>query len=596
MTGYKEKFDLLRKAMRLDGTDAYIIPSSDPHLNEYIPDHWLIIPWLTGFTGSAATVVITGNFAGLWTDSRYFIQAEEQLRQTGCKLMRPLVYETSDYLDWLADNLDFGTRLSFDGRIFSKSKVNKINKRLKEKSVTINAKCDLISTIWKERPPMPDNPAFDFPAEFCGRERASKIGEVRDLMKEKGADYHLITAPDDIMWLLNIRGSDLKFSPLLLSYALVSETAFILFAGHERIPAKLLKDLETLGIEVLPYDKISEALESLDPDCSLLLNPSLTSVALWDSINDGVRIIEEISIPSVLKSVKNKIEIMNIERAMVKDGVALTKFFYWFESNHEKRTITELRIKEKILDFRSQQDNFIGPSFDTIAAFNEHAALPHYNVTEESDTAIGGNGILLLDSGGHYFEGTTDVTRTIAAGTPDEKKRRDFTLVLKGMISLANAKFPAGTKGYHIDILARKSLWENGLNYGHGTGHGVGFCLNVHEGSINITPSAQTSNKLSISPGMLFSNEPALYREGEYGIRTENMMICYEDEETEFGQFLRFETVTLCYIDKLLIEKSLLDQSEIDWINSYHNKVFDKLSPWLTREESYWLEEKTSFI
>jgi len=281
---------------------------------------------------------------------------------------------------------------------------------------------------------------------------------------------------------------------------------------------------------------------------------------------------------------------------MLKDGVALTKFFFWFENNPEKKEISELQIAEKLLELRLQQENFIGPAFETIAAFDKHGALPHYSATSGSDARAGVDGILLVDSGGHYYEGTTDITRTIATGIPTEKQKKDFSLVLKGLISLATAKFPMGTKGCQLDILARKALWQNGLNYGHGTGHGVGFCLNVHEGPVNITPSLPADNRVSILPGMLFSNEPAIYREGEYGIRTENLMICYEDEETEFGQFLRFDTVSLCYIDKVLIDKSLLDREEIDWINSYHTEVFDKLSTYLTREERSWLEEKTSFI
>ena len=593
---HDEKSALLRKAMLLNGVDAYLIPSSDLHLSEYIPDHWLVISWLTRFTGSAATIIISHNFAGLWTDSRYYVQAEEQLKRGEFKLMRPKTYESSDYLDWLEKNMEDGCRLAFDGRLFSKTETEKIRKRLERNNIHIDITCDLISGIWNDRPPMPSSPAFDFPVEFCGRDKVSKIGEVRELMKSKGVDYQLLTAPDDIMWLLNIRGSDIRYSPLFLSFALIGEEEFILFADRERIPEKLMTDLEALKIDILPYDETSYKLATVEKGSSVLLNPSTTSAALCDSIPAGVRIIEEISIPSSLKAVKNMTEIGNIGRAMVKDGVALTKFFFWFENNTGKKEISELQVAEKLLELRSQQGNFIGPSFETIAAFDGHGALPHYRVTSESDARAGDDGILLVDSGGHYYEGTTDITRTIPTGIPTEKQKKDFSLVLKGLISLATAKFPMGTKGCQLDILARKALWYNGLNYGHGTGHGVGFCLNVHEGPVNITPSLPSDNRVSIVPGMLFSNEPALYREGEYGIRTENLMICYEDEETEFGQFLRFDTVSLCYIDKVLIDKSLLDLEEIEWINSYHNEVFEKLSPYLTPGERSWLGEKTSLI
>jgi len=593
---HDEKSALLRKAMLLNGVDAYLIPSSDPHLSEYIPDHWLVIPWLTGFTGSAATVIVTHNFAGFWTDSRYYVQAEEQLGNSEFQLMRPKIYESSDYLEWLEENLKDGSRLAFDGRLFSKTTTEKIRKRLERKDIHIDITCDLISGIWDDRPPMPSSPAFDFPVEFCGRDRVSKIGEVRELMKSKGADYQLLTASDDIMWLLNIRGSDIRYSPLFLSFALIGEEEFRLFADRERIPEKLLADLEALKIDILPYNRTSYKLGALKEGSTVLLNPLNTSTALYDSIPAGVRVIEEISIPSALKVVKNMTETGNIGQAMLKDGVALAKFFFWFENNPGKKEISELQIAEKLLELRLQQENFIGPAFETIAAFDKHGALPHYSAASGSDARAGVDGILLVDSGGHYYEGTTDITRTIATGIPTEKQKKDFSLVLKGLISLATAKFPMGTKGCQLDILARKALWQNGLNYGHGTGHGVGFCLNVHEGPVNITPSLPADNRVSILPGMLFSNEPAIYREGEYGIRTENLMICYEDEETEFGQFLRFDTVSLCFIDKVLIDKSLLDREEIDWINSYHTEVFDKLSTYLTREERSWLEEKTSFI
>lgn len=591
-----EKLTLLRTVLKARDIDACLVPSADPHLNEYLPDHWKIIPWLTGFTGSAATVVITDSFAGLWTDSRYYLQAEDQLRGSGFSLVKTQVFQNSDFTGWLAGNLRHGDVVAFDGRLISKTRARRIEERLTGKGIQIETDHDLISDLWIDRPTLPIMPAFDFPVEYCGKERTRKISEVRDSMREMDVRCHLLTAPEDIMWLLNIRGGDVRYSPLFLSFAIISEDLIFLFADKARIPRELLKLFIDLDIEILPYGDAGKALAELTEEMPVLVNPANTSVSLYDSIPPGVRIVEEISIPARLKAVKNKTEIENIGRAMVKDGVALTKFFFWLDQNIRANGITERLLAEKLHELRSQQKNFMGPSFPPIVAFNEHGALPHYSETSDSETIIGPDGILLVDSGGQYPEGTTDITRTITTGRPSSQQVRDFTLVLKGMIGLSTVKFPLGTTGCHLDILARRALWENGLNYGHGTGHGVGFCLNVHEGPVNISPSLPADNKTFITPGMLFSNEPAVYREGEYGIRTENLMICYEDEETEYGQFLRFDTVSLCYIDKTLIDTSLLSRHEISWINSYHREVYEKLHPFLTSEESSWLKEKTDVI
>jgi Xaa-Pro aminopeptidase len=395
------------------------------------------------------------------------------------------------------------------------------------------------------------------------------------------------------MWMLNIRGSDINYSPLLISFAIVGEEQVLFFTDENRIPLKLASEFDKLEIVLLPYEETASILSTLSPDSTILLNPSTTSSSLFNSIPRGMKIIEDVTIPTSLKAVKNRVEIGNIRKVMVKDGVALTRFFFWLEQNYGSEPFSELSLGERLNSFRSEGENYLGPSFSTIVAFNEHGALPHYSATKESDIQIGASGILLIDSGGQYLDGTTDITRTISIGRPTDMQKRDFSLVLKGMINLALAKFPAGTRGYQIDLLARKALWENGLNYGHGTGHGVGFCLNVHEGPQNIGQGGVRDSKTVIEPGMLISDEPAIYREGEYGIRIENMILCFEDEETEFGQFLKFDTVSLCYIDKSLIEISLLDQKEIDWLNSYHAEVYEKLRPYLTNSEILWLSKKT---
>lgn len=589
----EEKLERLRASMKEHNIDAYLIPNTNPHLGEYSPDHWHIIEWLTGFSGSAATVVVTDTFAGLWTDSRYFVHAENQLAGSGFTLMKPVLSLKKDYDSWIAENIKQGSRIALDGIIFSIDRLRKIEKLLEGNRISIDTECDLISELWTDRPALPSSPAFDHPLVFCGKDRASKIDEVRAEMRLMKIDYHLLTSSDDIMWLLNIRGNDLKFSPLLSSFAIIGALQILLFVDENKIPLKLAREFDKLEIIMLPYEETAGMLSTLSPDDSILITPSATSAALYKSIPEGMKIQEDVSIPARLKCVKNKTEIENIGNVMVKDGVALTKFFYWIEQNYGSTPMSELSLAEKINNLRLEQENCLGPSFSTIVAFNEHGALPHYSPKAETNSVIGPQGILLIDSGGQYLDGTTDITRTVAVGIPAEQQKRDFTLVLKGTINLANAKFPAGTRGYQLDILARKALWDDGLNYGHGTGHGVGFCLNVHEGPQSISPVAGADSKTNIEPGMLLSDEPAIYREGMYGIRIENLILCYQDEETEFGQFLKFDTLSLCYIDKSLIDTSLLEKKEIEWLNSYHSEVYEKISPFLTSEERKWLKDKT---
>ncbi|OFY67249.1 MAG: hypothetical protein A2V64_12645 [Bacteroidetes bacterium RBG_13_43_22] len=588
-----ENLALLRAALKRNSIDAYIIPYADPHLGENIQDHWQIIRWLTGFDGSAGTVVVTDTFAGLWTDSRYFIQAEKQLAGTDFKLVKQGPGGNNDYVDWLSENIGSRKKIAVDGRIFSITSYKKLETRLAYKMVNIDFKCDLISEIWSDQPGLPSFTAFDHPAEFSGKDRSLKIKEVRDEMKRLHVNYHLLTSCDDIMWLLNIRGSDVPYSPLLTSFAIVGEEQVLFFTGYNKIPAYLAAVLEKLGIVIMPYEECSGIFPSFAEGSVILLTPGTTSASLYYSIPDFLKISEGVSIPSRMKAIKNKTEIENIGKVMVRDGVAMTKFFYWIETSIGQFPVTEILLSGRLLEIRSKLEEFLGPSFAAIVAFNEHAALPHYTASSGTDSEIGENGILLVDSGGQYKGGTTDITRTISVGLPTLRQKTDFTLVLKGHISLAMSKFPLGTRGYQLDILARKPLWDSGLNYGHGTGHGVGYCLNVHEGPQNISPA---DNKTIIEPGMLISNEPAIYREGEYGIRTENLIICYEDEETDFGQFLKFDTVSLCYIDKSLIDKSLLVQDEIDWLNSYHSEVYEKLSPHLNEKEKQWLKAKTEPI
>ncbi len=592
MISFIEKLALLRASMKENKIDAYIIPSTDPHLGEYVPDHWRIITWLTGFTGSSATLVVTDSFAGLWTDSRYFIQAENQLVGSGFELIVDIYPDKSDFIDWLHDNIKPKSKISFDGKTIAISLMRRFDKVFEKKNVSFDTESDLISEIWAERPPMPFSLAFDHSVEFCGKDRVAKITEVRAKMKNQNIDYHLLTSLDDIMWLLNIRGNDVKYCPLLTTFAIVDHLQILLFVEENQIPFRLAMEFDKVNIIMLPYEETEGMISTMPAESTILITPGTTSVSLFNAIPPGMKIVEDISIPTMLKAIKNKIEIDNVCKVMVRDGIALTKFFFWIEQNTD--SISELSIASKLNELRSEQENYLGPAFSTIAAWKEHGALPHYSASPATDSVIGEEGILLVDSGGQYFGGTTDITRTIAVGRPTAQQKKDFTLVMQGMINLALAKFPAGTKGNQLDILARKVLWENGLNYGHGTGHGVGFYLNVHEGPQNIGSGAGIDSKTVIEPGMLISDEPAIYREGEYGIRTENLILCYEDEETEFGKFLKFDTLSLCYIDKSLIDISLLGRSERDWLNSYHDEVFEKLSPFLSPEEKLWLKDKTA--
>ncbi len=588
-----EKLALLRDLMEQRAVDAYIIPDTDPHLGEYTPGHWKIISWLSGFTGSSATIIITQSFAGLWTDSRYLIQAGQQLIGSGIELIKPVSGERTGYLSWISGNLDPGSKIGLDGRIISIASFRKIRNAVEEKNISIDIDCDLVARIWTDRTPLPSHKAFEHAVVYSGKDRLQKLTEVREEMLKHNIDFHLLTSPDDIMWLLNIRGHDVEYSPLLLSFAIVGHDQVLLFAEEEKIPYKLASELDIGGIIMLPYEEISGMLLTLKSGSVILISPGTTSAALYSSISGRLKIREDTSIPAMMKAVKNSVEISGLGRAMIRDGAALTRFFYRIEHDNDLIPMSELSLTHRLDHERSLLENFIGISFPTIVAYKEHAALPHYTATPGSDLLIGTDGILLVDSGGQYLDGTTDITRTITLGKPTGKQKRDFTLVLKGMISLATASFPEGTYGYQIDILARKFLWEDGLNYGHGTGHGVGFCLNVHEGPQRISTTADNDKGAWLKPGMVISDEPAVYREGEYGIRTENLLLCFEDEETEFGKFNRFNTLSLCYIDTSLIEIAMLTNREVGWLNDYHKEVYAKISPLLNSYEADWLKLKT---
>jgi len=592
MNNYRIRLTQLRALMKANNLDFYIIVNTDPHLGEYIPAHWKSVQWLTGFTGSSAFVVVAKKFAGLWTDSRYFIQAEQQLVDTGFSLMKLNVPSEPSWIDWISEKIRKNSRVGVDGRMLSVHNLEKLKNAIDEK-VEIDLNSDLISKIWTGRPLLPESIAFDHGVIFSGKERKEKISEVRSLMEKMNIDFHLLTSLDDIMWLLNIRGNDIEFSPLLLSYAIVGKEQVLLFTDEKKIPLKLAMEFDRQGVTILPYADVPAILSRLKKGCNLMISTETTNSILFSSIPSDINVIRDLSIPGRLKSVKNEIEIANLKNVMIKDGAALVRFFIWLEKTLSDHIVTENSASEKLLEFRLQQANCTGASFQSIVAFRENGAIVHYNPANGNNTPLDKNGFLLIDSGGQYLDGTTDITRTIFIGSPGSAEKKDYTLVIKGLIGLAKAKFPEGTKGFQLDALARHHIWNSGINYGHGTGHGVGFYLNVHEGPQNIGTSMSDGNKQILTPGMLLSDEPGIYRGGRYGIRLENILLVENDSTTEFGHFLRFETLSLCHFEKNLINRGELESFEIAWINNYHSRIYNSLEPLLNEEEKFWLKTKT---
>jgi Xaa-Pro aminopeptidase len=585
----------LKKLMVDQGLNAYIIPASDPHQNEYIPPCWQYRSWLSGFTGSAGTIVITSEVVGLWTDSRYFIQAEKQILGSGIELFKLKTPHTPEHIPWLASNLPANSKIGIDDRFFSLSMVQYIQETLIPAGHELITGVDLLNTIWNDRPSMPTNPVFIHEIEFAGLSRKDKIKSVGEELKKFGAEHHLITTLDDIAWLLNLRGHDVSFCPFFISFCIVSSNQSILFINQEKVSDEIVDSLAKDHVVVQPYESITNYLKSLPENSSIYYSPEKVNHALIKSIPSDVRHIRGMNITTGLKSIKNSTEIDGLKKVMVKDGIAWAKTLYWIKNQQDAgNTLSEWSIAQKIASFRSEQSDYQGESFHPISSYGWHGAIVHYSVTPEESLYLEADGIYLLDSGGHYKDGTTDTTRTIALSDPDEMQKSDFTRALKGTLGVSMLRFPKGTKGFQIDVLARKSLWDAGLNYGHGTGHGVGFFLSVHEGPQTIGTSASGFMNVPLEPGMITTVEPAIYREGHYGMRTENMTIVIQDIENEYGSFYRFETLTIAPIDRKLIDKSLLTQEELDWLNSYHQKVYNCLVGHLTAEEQIWLKEATN--
>lgn len=588
-----DKLSALRERMKNENIDTYIITMADPHISEYPPDRYKNIEWISNFTGSAGTLVITADFAGLWTDSRYFVQATDQLKDSGFQLVKLKAQGAAEYTEWLSETLSSGNTLAFDGKLASVSVAKQLIYTLKPKGINIRTDIDLIEVIWTDRPPLPKEPAYLLNKSIAGKDTSEKIKEIQHVLKQKGANVHLISSLDDISWIFNIRGGDVKCNPVVLSFALFTLGNVQLFIDSEKLSKKDLEELKSTDVSIHPYEAIEKAIKSIPTNASIFIDPKRNCYSYYALIPEPCNKIEETNPSTFLKSIKNDTELVHTRETMIKDGVALSRFFYWLEQNIGKTTISEITVAEKLKEYRAAQNNFVGESFDTIAGYREHGALPHYRATPENNVELGLDGLLLIDSGGQYTTGTTDITRVISLGNLTDDQKMDYTLVLKAMIEGCATVFPIGTRGYQIDAITRKPLWDEFRNYGHGTGHGVGFFLNVHEGPHVFNAS---NTDIAIEPHTITSIEPGLYREGHYGIRIENLVASRLDKDSDFGQFMSFETLTLCYIETSLINKTLLEKRHIDWLNKYHSEVFDKLSPFLNEDEKAWLASKTLSI
>ncbi len=594
-TNIPERIAALREAMKQHKIDAYIIPTSDPHMSEYPADCWKYREWISGFTGSAGTVIITADKAGLWTDSRYFLQASTQLEGTGIELFKMMLPETPTIPEFLTHELKEGQTVGLNGETYSLADARSLEEALAEKEIKLNTNASLIDPIWKERPAIPEAPMFEMPVELSGKSTEDKLIDINKMLHKAGADCTILSALDEVAWTFNIRGTDVAYNPVVISYAFVSEKESVLFVNPKKIPAEIAEHLKKEGVTLADYGMLATFLSRLPERTRVFIDSKRTNVAIYNALPKSSILIEGTSPANHLKSIKNETEIKGFRNAVLKDGIAMTKFYFWLEKMLKAgEKVTELSAAAKLTALRSEQPQYVMDSFASISSYGPHGAVVHYSPTPETDTELKTDSLYLLDSGAQYLDGTTDITRTIAlCDEPSEQMKKDFTRALKGTIGIAKCKFPAGIRGCLIDAFARKALWDAGINYLHGTCHGIGHCLNVHEGPQSIR---MEENPVILEPGMVMSDEPAIYRPGEYGIRTENMILIREDSETEFGKFLGFETLTLCYIDTKLVIPSMLSVREHAWLNKYHQMVYDLVSPHLTEEEKAWLKEKTAEI
>ena len=588
----KERMHALRMTFPPNYIKAFIIPSTDPHLSEYVAPHWMSREWISGFTGSAGTVVVLMNEAGLWTDSRYFLQAAKELEGSGITLYKEMLPETPSITKYLSQKLKPGESVSIDGKMFSVQQVEQMKEELAAYSLQVDLFGDPLKRIWRDRPSIPNSPAFVYDIEYAGKSCEEKVTAIRAELTKKGAYALFLSALDEIAWTLNLRGNDVHCNPVVVSYLLITQDDVIYFISPEKVTKEVNEYLKEQHVKLKNYDEVETYLNTFTGR-NILIDPKKTNFAIYSAINPKCNIIRGESPVALLKAIRNEQEIAGIHAAMQRDGVALVKFLKWLEEAVPSGKETELSVDRKLHEFRAAQPLYMGESFDTIAGYKEHGAIVHYSATPESDVPLQPKGFLLLDSGAQYLDGTTDITRTIALGELTEEEKTDYTLILKGHIALAMAKFPVGTRGAQLDVLARMPIWKYGMNFLHGTGHGVGHFLSVHEGPQSIRLN---ENPVELQPGMVTSNEPGVYKAGSHGIRTENLTLVCKDKEGMFGDYLKFETITLCPICKKGIVKEMLTNEEIEWLNNYHQIVYEKLSPNLNEEEKVWLQEATASI
>lgn len=594
----KERLEALRALMKKKNTDAYLVPTDDFHCSEYVGSFFKCREYITGFTGSAGTALIMQDMAGLWTDGRYFLQAEQQLHGSGIRLFRMGEPGVPSVEEFLEQQMKQGQCVGFDGRTMSAQKAENLRKKMEKQGVSVLADEDFIGEIWTDRPVLSCEPAEELDVCWSGKSRKEKCREIREAMEKEGADFFVLTSLEDIAWLLNIRGRDIHCCPVVLSYLIMSREKITLFAGKKAFSSQLETRLREEGVEILPYEQVYDAVKSIPENSTVLVDREQANYRLVSSIPAYATVLDRQNLTLVPKAVKNPIEVENTKKAHIRDGVAVTKFIYWLKKNVGTQTITELSAAEHLFELRSLQEHFMGNSFDPIIAYGPHASVIHYSATRETNIPLEPKGLLLADTGGHYLEGTTDITRTIVLGELTFEQKKYFTAVLRGMLALADARFHYGCTGVNLDFLARQPLWELGKDYRHGTGHGVGYYLSVHEmpNGFRWKPGNGHSGSAVFEEGMITSDEPGYYVDGEYGIRHENLLVCKKAENTEYGQFMCFEHLTMVPFDLEGILPEELGSRERRLLNRYHACVYETISPYLDQEEKKWLREATREI
>lgn len=590
-----ERLARVRQAMAAEGLDALLVPSADPHLSEYLPKHWQGRRWLSGFHGSVGTLVVMTEFAGLWVDSRYWQQAERELAGTGIELMK-LSPGQPGALDWLGEHAPANGRVGVDGAVMALASARQLRERLGRRGVRLVTDKDVLGQVWEGRAALPGHPVYQHLPPYATVSRLDKLAALREVMQVKGAHWHFLATLDDIAWLFNLRGTDVSYNPVFLAFALISQQQALLFVGSGKLDENLRAVLAADGVEVRDYDQAGAALADIPGGSRLLVDPARVTCGLMDHLGDGVQLLEGPNPTTLSKACKGESELRHVRQVMEQDGAALCEFFAWLEARLGSEPITELTIDEQLSAARARRPGFVSLSFATIAAFNANGAMPHYRATEQSHSAIEGDGLLLIDSGGQYLGGTTDITRMVPVGQPSELQKQDCTRVLKGMIALSRATFPQGVLSPLLDAIARAPLWADQVDYGHGTGHGVGYFMNVHEGPQVIAYQATPSSQTAMQAGMISSIEPGTYRPGQWGVRIENLVANRNAGKSAFGDFLAFETLTLCPIDTRCLLPERLTVEEQAWLNAYHTTVRERLAPYLEGEALAWLHARTALL